>query len=421
VDGGLAGVSQIVKDIKAFNPDFIGITCWSINRETVWDLCAAVHSVVPKAFLALGGQHASFYPEHVLRKTHASAVVIGEGEETFKELLHALESGSDLKGIKGLAIRDSDGTCFYTGKRDRIDDLDSIPLPYYEGFKNFKFTNYAGYPALPRPTAAIISSRGCVYNCTFCGSTMFWGSRWRYRSAANILNEIEWLRKTYRVQSIFFFDDNFTVNQERVANICDELIRRGWNIPWSCCSHVKMVNRKLLALMKRSGCVNIDFGVESGSDRILANIRKQQKRSDIERTFALVHEMGIKPRACLMVGNPGEDESTIDQTVDMINTIKPWSSIGSSILWLLPGTTVYADAVASGYISDDYWLTHDDVPYNLQEYSYRQLYQLRQRLMHGIASGKGSIKALINYHIKSLYYRFPKLNIFRHLIPNFFK
>lgn len=421
MDGGLASVAQIAEDAKAFNPDFVGVTCWSINRETVWNLCAALHGVAPGAFLVLGGPHASIFPEHVFKKTHASAVVIGEGEKTFKELLHALESGGDLKGVKGLAIRDSDGLCCYTGNRDRIDDLDSIPLPYYEGFKNFRFNKYAGFPTLPRPTAPIISSRGCVFNCSYCSSVRFWGNCWKYRSAENILQEIEWLIDKMGARSIYFFDDNFPVRKERVISICEGIKTKRWNISWACCSHVRMINKELLTIMKDSGCKTIDFGVESGSDKILKNINKKQTCRDIEKTFAIAHEVGINPRAYLMVGNMGETEATIDETIEMVGKINPRSSIGATILWLLPGTAVYDEAVKKGHITDSYWLDYEGIPYNLQEYSFDDLYKLRERLMRGIAKKKGGILPLIGCCLKCTYYKYPFFRVLRSLIPDVFK
>ncbi len=122
-----------------------------------------------------------------------------------------------------------------------------------------------------------------------------------------------------------------------------------------------------------------------------------------------------------MVGNKGESLETIDETIGMIATIKPHSSIGASILWLLPGTDVFRDAVNRGYIDDHYWLTTDDVPYNLQEYSYEQLFTLRQRLMRGIARKKGGIAPIVSFYLKSIYYRYPFLSRLRSFIPDWLR
>ena len=182
-----------------------------------------------------------------------------------------------------------------------------------------------------------------------------------------------------------------------------------------------MVNRELLEVMKASGCVTIDFGVESGSDKILKNVNKRQTREDIEKAFDLVHKAGILPRAYLMVGCPGEDESTIDETIELIDRIKPRSSIGASILWLLPGTAVYEDAVKNGYISEDFWLESDESPYNLQEHSLEKLETLRRRLLLGIAGKKHGLSPRIAYYLKTAYYNYPFLSIFRSLVPGRFR
>lgn len=421
IDGSLMRLPQIIREARKLSPDVIGVTCWTIDRRTVWELCAALKEVLPQAFLVLGGRHASLFPEHVFQKTHAAAVVVGEGEETFRELLSTLEANGELKPIRGLVLRKEDGNPCALMPRPSIEDLDSIPHPLYGGIPHFSFSQYGGFPALPPPTASIISSRGCIFDCTFCGASCFWGRRWRRRSAQSILEEIEWLLGEMRVKSLFFFDDNFPVDKERVTTICQEIIRRGWNLQWSCCSHVKMLNRELLALMRRSGCVSIDFGVESGSEKILQTIRKQQSQRDIERTFTLAHETGIKPRAYLMVGNPGEDETTIDETIEMIGHIKPWASIAAALLILLPGTAVYREAVKNGFISDDFWLKSDDTPLNLQERSHEELVKLRRRLMLGIARQKGNLTSILTYYLKDLYYEHPRLSIFRSLIPRRFR
>lgn len=421
IDSGFFQISDIVHQASRFGPDVIGITCWTIDRGRVWELCRELKKKIPSVFLVLGGPHASIYPEHVFLKTCAEAVVVGEGEQTFQELLSALNENRDPKGIPGLALRGPENAVLDFPTRGFVQNLDDLPLPFYQGFPQFSFSRYSGFAALPRPTAAIISSRGCIFDCTYCGSTQFWGKKWRYRSAGNILKEIEWLRDAYKVRSLYFFDDNFLVNRQRILTICEEIIRQNWNISWSCCSHVKMVNRELLALMRRSGCVSIDFGVESGSDIILKNINKKQTRSDIEGAFALVHKAGIKPRAYLMVGNKGETIDTIDETIDMAGTIKPHSSIGASLLWLLPGTRVFSEACDNGFIDHEYWLRSNDVPYNLQEYSYMELSDLRQRLMRGIARQKGGIFPIVSFYLKSIYYRYPFLSLMRSLIPDWLR
>ena len=141
IDGGLTGLEDMIRQVKAFAPDFVGVTCWTINRGIVWKLCLILKKIVPDAFLAVGGPHASFYPEHIFMKTHASAVVIGEGEETVCELLDAVENGGDLAQVRGLVYQKKGGTVERTGPRplDRTTRLD--PLSLLRGLQGFQFSD----------------------------------------------------------------------------------------------------------------------------------------------------------------------------------------------------------------------------------------------------------------------------------------
>jgi anaerobic magnesium-protoporphyrin IX monomethyl ester cyclase len=417
IDSALYGLDTIISIAKEFNPDVIGVTCWTINRHMVWELCSEIKKNLSDKFLILGGPHATALPEHIFKKTHASAVVLGEGEETFVELLEFLSKNKSIRNVRGLALREVDNSVFYTGAREPIKDISLLTFPYYEGFVKFKFSKYNGFVTLPSPCAAVISSRGCVYNCTFCGSINFWGNCWRKRSADDVLDEIKWLIEKYNIKSIYFFDDNFPVDKNRVRAICRGIIDNNWKIKWACCSHIKLLNRELLEEMKESGCISIDFGVESGSDLILKNINKKQTRNDIINIFKIMNELNMTFRTYLMVGNKGESLSTINETIEMFKFFKYKSSIGASILWLLPGTEVYSEAKNNKYINDDYWMESDDIPYNLQEHSLEELKYFRDRLMVGIARNQKTISSFVRYYLKKFYYKYSFLSNLRSLIP----
>ncbi len=419
IDGGLESIEKIAAKTKEFMPDLVGITCWTIGRGKVWELCSALESELLKATLVIGGPHATILPKQVFKKTFASIVVIGEGEETFRELLLSLGKGGDLSSVAGLYFKDKNGKPQCTSVRSAVEDLDTIPFPFYKGFKGLNFSMYNGFPWLKGPTAAIISSRGCVFNCSYCASVQFWGKRWRFRSPENIIAEVKWLADEFGIKSIFFYDDNFLVDKTRAISICHGIAAIKPEIEWSCCSHVKMVDADLLKIMKASGCINIDFGVESGSNKLLKTINKKQTRNDIIKAFELVHAAGIATRAYLIVGIPGETEGTIDETIDLVGRIKPLS-LGANILWLLPGTKEYDDAIKNGFISENYWLENDDVPYNLQDYSLSDIQKLRSRLMRGVAKNIGGLNSKIACYLKDLYYKYPKLSVFRSIIPKRF-
>ena len=171
--------------------------------------------------------------------------------------------------------------------------------------------------------------------------------------------------------------------------------------------------------MKKSGCYRIDYGVESGSPKILRNIRKAQTVERIEEAFRLTHETNIKPRAYLMVGNPGEDEITIDETVELMRKIKPYDAPSGQILWVLPDTEIYELAKSKGLISDEYWLNHNSMVYYTGEHDIEKLKMFRNQLMKGMAKNKRNLKSYAEYMIRKAYYKYPflqKLRKFRRIL-----
>lgn len=225
--------------------------------------------------------------------------------------------------------------------------------------------------------------------------------------------EIEWLYKKFEVRNIMFFDDNFTINKERVIKICSEILERNLNIKWVCCSHIGQIDEEILFWMKKAGCYRIDFGIESGSSEILENIKKNQTIEQIENDFELIHKVGIKPRAYLMVGNPGENENTIKQTIALMKKIKPYDTTSAQILWLLPDTEVYELSKLKNIIYDDYWLKSDSMVYYTGEHSVKELKALRRQLMKGLAKNQKNLKAYGEYILRKVYYKYPVLQKLR--------
>jgi radical SAM superfamily enzyme YgiQ (UPF0313 family) len=157
--------------------------------------------------------------------------------------------------------------------------------------------------------------------------------------------------------------------------------------------------------MKRSGCFRIDFGIESGSPEVLKNINKSQTVNQIEQAFRLVHAAGIKPRAYLLVGCPGETEKTIDETVALMRNIRPYYSRSAEILIVFPGTMLCETAKEKGLITDDYWLKSDDTLRYTCEHTDEELRNLKDRLMKGMAENEGTLKAKMEYWARKIYYR----------------
>jgi len=210
--------------------------------------------------------------------------------------------------------------------------------------------------------AHIALTRGCPANCCFCGSPGFWGRRVRFHSTDYFVGQI---RRLYRRGVRFFFvsDDTFTLSKRRVIDICRRLVDLGLDIGWAAISRVDTVDEPVLRWMRRAGCIQVSYGVESGSEEIRARLAKNITTADIRRAFALTRRCGIMPRAYFIYGSPGESARTIAESVDLMAEIKPLSAI-FYILDLFPGTSLYEDFKRRSGATDDIWLQRiEDIMY----------------------------------------------------------
>ena len=414
VDAAAYSWNRLAKIVKNNSPRIVGIACWTQERGQTFKTAKLVREILPDSKIILGGHHATAFPQNMFVQAYADAVVIGEGELTTLELVRAMLDGRSLGTIKGI-VYSEDGKVLLTEPRKFITDLDSIPYPSYS---DFDLDDYLGIPEVNGRAASIMTSRGCPYKCVFCSAGSFWKSKWRARSPDNVIGEIEWLYHKYKVRNFSFFDDNFTVKKERAIAICRGIIERKLDINWVASSHVTHIDEELLRWMRKSGCFRIDFGIESGSPTILRNIEKGQTVVQIERAFQLVHKAGIKPRAYLIIGCPGETKETIDETLVLMNKIRPYDSRTAEIMLVFPSTKLCEIAKAKGLLSDDFWLQTNETLHYTCEHTFEELKALKNRLMKGMAKNEGTFKATVEYWARKTYYKYTflqKLRRFRRI------
>ena len=311
------------------------------------DIARIAKQLNPNVVNVFGGIGASFLWEHFL--THFAEidfVVVGEGEYSFLRLIQHLE-GHDirLEQIEGIAYR-KDQRPFRTACAPPVKPLDQLPQPsHYYTFQHLAVT------------------RGCPGKCSFCGSPGFWGRAVRSHSAEYFVNMLAQL--THKGQRFFFFsDDTFTANKKRAIAICRMIIDRGLDIIWQAISRVDMINADLLLWMRKAGCIQISYGVESGSEHIRRQVLKKNFSNEtIESAFQLTHQYGILSRAYFIYGAPGETLQTIEETVDLMRRIKPLSVI-FYILDIFPGTELYEGYKRRFNLTDDVWLERmEDILY----------------------------------------------------------
>lgn len=338
---------RISESLTAMRPQVIAFSILHANRWGGLDIAAAAKQLFPEVTTVFGGIGASYLWEHLL--THfpqVDYVVVGEAEKSVCRLAACLEAGSRaaIEQIAGIAYR-RDGRAVLNPCDPLLPDLDSLPDPA----RYFTYQHVA-------------LTRGCPANCSFCGSPWFWQRRVRFHSPTYFADQ---LQRLYEKGTAFFFfsDDTFTLNRRKTIAVCQEILERNLPIAWQAISRVDTIDAEVLYWMRRAGCIQISYGVESGNPRIRNMLQKEFSDEQVETAFALTRRYGILPRAYFIYGCPGETRQTIDETIALIRRIRPLSAI-FYILDLFPGTQLYEDFKQRSGATDDIWLRRiEDILY----------------------------------------------------------
>lgn len=351
----LANLSQfswkkIESLLAAERPDLFGISVFTHNRFDSLKLAALAKKLNPSCFVVCGGPHATHRYREILARCRAvDAVVIGEGETTFSELVTCLTAaGGRLDAVKGLAIR-AGGKIVLTPHREPLPDLDVLPIP--AAF----FDNAVGVD-IQRQLEFIITSRGCPAACLFCSSPRFWGKGLRFRSPQSIIDEIRFLRDHFGLLYFSIRDDTFTSDRRRVLEFCRLLLQEKIYILWNCQSRVSAVDEEMLCWMKRAGCECVQFGVESGSRKMLRELGKNITVEQIRQAAAAVRRVGINLSVYLITGIPGETDEDLHATLRLVQEIKPNDGQVSPLVYY-PGTPLFDAGVSSGAVKRELFET----------------------------------------------------------------
>lgn len=300
---------------KARWADIVGISSTTPLFGSVATLLEHVKKVNPGISSVIGGPHATAFPSDALRPGF-DAAVIGEGEVTISELVETLGQKGPLDQVAGIAYMEGN-ELRYTMPRAFIPNLDEISMPARQ------FIDYNNYRYL-----GIITMRGCPYRCIYCKpiEDKLFGKKLRKRSLENVLEEIDELVSRYGNRCINFKDDTFTVNTaEWFEELGEQLHRRRLRLIWQCSSRVDTVDLHKLKAMKKAGCRQIYFGIESGSQRILDYYKKDITVDRTVETFSLCHKVGIRACASMMLGAPLETREDLEKTYELVKTIKPFN------------------------------------------------------------------------------------------------
>lgn len=288
--------------------------------------------------IVVGGPLPTLFPEDYLE--HFDAVCIGEGEESMLELVKAHLSGTEQPKIPGMCIAASNSptkSMTRTPPRSSIQDLDSIPFPARDLFDNCAYQEYFEQRFGRRETS-IMTTRGCPFDCDFCSRAVF-ENQFRARSSRNVVDELEEI-VSLGYDWVFFSDDCFTLIPSRVLEICHEIRNRGLNLKWECLSRVDNFDLEIAQAMKKAGCERVFFGIESGDNGVLREMKKRITTTQAREAVDIAVKVGLKAAAFFIIGYPGESNSTILQTIKFATRL-PLDYLSFSVPYPIPGTGLH--------------------------------------------------------------------------------
>ncbi|HWS49036.1 MAG TPA: radical SAM protein [Candidatus Methanoperedens sp.] len=353
---------EILDQVKKQNPKIVGITCYTPEYSEVLSLAHKIKKINSKIKIIVGGIHPTLYPDELLSEENSPIdfEVIGEGEETLLELCQRLLGHKKMpyEKIKGIAFYKKN-TTIKTALRPLNKDLDYISHPAYDLIDMNYYTQASPYSIRGcfLRSFYLLATRGCPSTCTFCVAKKLrqfngGGCYTRVRSAKSLISEIKLLRQRYHIDSFYFIDDLFTINKENVTKFCSLLKKENLKLLWGCSSKASTLNEDLIKLMSESGCVQIDFGVERGSNQALIDIQKGISVEMVKNIFELCHKHNIRTFANFLVNLPNEtkkDLKDIEEFAEILN-----SEINSfNVFSPYPGTEIY-DNMSHRFTKDEY-------------------------------------------------------------------
>ncbi|MFH1888982.1 MAG: radical SAM protein [Candidatus Omnitrophota bacterium] len=327
---------DLQKRISDYNALIILTSTMTLNEDA--ELLLQLKKTNPALCTIVFGGHVTAEPESTLQRKGVDIVVRGEAEYIIRDVIKAMSAGVDSwREIRGISFI-MNGQCVNNPPYPLIDNLDDLPIPDRSMLSaDIDYFN----PVIKRiPYTTMFTSRGCPGECIFCSSPYFYGRKIRFRSANRVLEEMEMVSRA-GYKEVFFRDEIFTVSKKRVLDICKGIIGRGLDLTWVCSARIGSVDLEMLKMMKLAGCHMVRFGVESGAQKLLDNIKKGTTLEQIYQTFNWTHELNIDTHAHMMIGLPGENKESLETTIKFVKKIEP-TVVTFGILTAYPGTPLFS-------------------------------------------------------------------------------
>ncbi len=346
----LASDRLILDYITEYNPVMVGFSCTTSSFHDGVRIAKLIKEENTEVKVVFGGVHVSAIKEKVFEFANIDYVLVGEGEQGLYELLTTPKD--QYSDIEGLLWRNDNKVCF-NGNRKTMLDLDTLPFPAYE-----KLTHYPEAYQLPifnypkAPNTSCISSRGCPYACSYCDRSVFKRS-FRYNSADYLYRHLTYLKKRFHIRHINFYDDQFTFHRQRVEEFCNRMVASPLDMTFNCAVRAEHIDYNLLCLMKKAGCWMISLGIETGDENLLAQHRQNADLKMLAEKIKLIKKAGIRVKGLLMMGLPGETETSIKKSMEYVFSL-PIDDFNLAKFTPFPGSPIYKNVHDVGTFEEDW-------------------------------------------------------------------
>ncbi|MBU2541425.1 MAG: B12-binding domain-containing radical SAM protein [Candidatus Omnitrophica bacterium] len=357
LDAFLDGWDSILRKIREYRPDIVGIACPTYARIQAIKVAKIVKENFTDVIVILGGHHPTLMGQQLLDNyPFVDMVGIGEGEYLMLDLCQ----GRRLEDILGLGFK-KNNKIIINEPRPNIEDLDVLPMPAWNLIEPRRYGThnnfvYEGVDLSKEAGAGILFSRGCIGRCNFCSNRLMW-KKWRHRSAKKVVDEIEFLNRTYNIRCFQFNDDCFSVDRKATIEFCSEISKRKLRILFRIITRADCVDEIIIKSLKEAGCYLVQLGIETASPKLLKIMHKPINLEVSAKAIQLINSFNIRSVTLLIAGSLGENWQTINETIDFLNRTNPTDVEVANGIMLFPGTELYSIAKQQGAIDDSFWLT----------------------------------------------------------------
>lgn len=338
---------DIRREIEGYLPDVVGVTAMTVMISAAAEIARIAKNVSPGITTILGGVHVTAEPIETLKRYNQfDYSVVGEGEVVFTEFLETLRKQGALSEVKSLVWREGE-KINVNPRRAFFKGLDEFPPPAFDLVPNlFNHYRLSVFGTKKFKSVGLVTSRGCTGKCTFCDLGVV-GRGYRANTATYLIDLMKEVYAKYGVTDFLFYDDLFVGSRPRLQEVCEMIINEKLPFTWSCCARVDFIHKDMLPLMKQAGCWMIEYGIESGCQRIIDSMRKNISKEKIRETINATYDAGIVTKGNFIFANLGETHDSLMESIDFACSIK-LTYFQHTFLTPLPGSEIYETASRYG-------------------------------------------------------------------------